>query len=297
MDFTLYWFMFPVAVVVATSGMLSGIGGAALFTPLFMAALPALGAAFGLADPATAVAAALLTGTFGLTSGAIGYAMKGLIDFRSALPYLAVAVPSVTVGGVSGHYADPDVLKLIYAALVLIPAAIMLRGHHHKAVDSGPMLAGQGASAGAMDVRGIRNIATSDGTVYSYRAPRQGLAAVITSFGAFMTGMVSVGIGESVMIQFRRQGMPVAVAAGTSIFIVIVTVAFASAAQISALVLSDGIRAVPWNLVAYTIPGAIIGGQIGPRLQGRIGDTVMERIIGAIFVAVSIAMTWLVMAS
>ena len=31
MDFTLYWFMFPVSILVATCAMLSGIGGAALF--------------------------------------------------------------------------------------------------------------------------------------------------------------------------------------------------------------------------------------------------------------------------
>lgn len=30
MDFTLYWFMFPVPICVATCAMLSGIGGAAL---------------------------------------------------------------------------------------------------------------------------------------------------------------------------------------------------------------------------------------------------------------------------
>ena len=29
MDFTLYWFMFPVSILVATCAMLSGIGGAA----------------------------------------------------------------------------------------------------------------------------------------------------------------------------------------------------------------------------------------------------------------------------
>ena len=32
MDFTLYWFMLPVSMGVATTAMLSGIGGAALFT-------------------------------------------------------------------------------------------------------------------------------------------------------------------------------------------------------------------------------------------------------------------------
>ena len=32
MDFTLYWFMFPVSIGVATCAMLSGIGGAGLFS-------------------------------------------------------------------------------------------------------------------------------------------------------------------------------------------------------------------------------------------------------------------------
>jgi uncharacterized membrane protein YfcA len=40
MDFTLYWFMFPVSIVVATCAMLSGIGGAALFTPIFILLFP-----------------------------------------------------------------------------------------------------------------------------------------------------------------------------------------------------------------------------------------------------------------
>jgi uncharacterized membrane protein YfcA len=35
-DWTLYWFMFPVAMCVATIPMLSGIGEAAIFAPIFM---------------------------------------------------------------------------------------------------------------------------------------------------------------------------------------------------------------------------------------------------------------------
>jgi len=43
MDLTLYWFMFPVSIGVATCAMLSGIGGAALFTPIFILGFPLLG--------------------------------------------------------------------------------------------------------------------------------------------------------------------------------------------------------------------------------------------------------------
>jgi uncharacterized membrane protein YfcA len=43
MDWTIYWFMFPVSICVATTAMLSGIGGAALFIPIFVIIFPLLG--------------------------------------------------------------------------------------------------------------------------------------------------------------------------------------------------------------------------------------------------------------
>jgi uncharacterized membrane protein YfcA len=43
MDWLLYWFLFPIGIVVATAAMLSGIGGAAIFTPSFRIVLPMLG--------------------------------------------------------------------------------------------------------------------------------------------------------------------------------------------------------------------------------------------------------------
>ena len=58
MDFTLYWFMFPVAIVVATCAMLSGIGGAALFTPIFILVFPLLGPEYVLHSTIAAISAA-----------------------------------------------------------------------------------------------------------------------------------------------------------------------------------------------------------------------------------------------
>jgi len=42
LDWVQYWFMFPVSIAVATTAMLSGIGGAALFIPIFVVVLPTL---------------------------------------------------------------------------------------------------------------------------------------------------------------------------------------------------------------------------------------------------------------
>ena len=69
MDFTLYWFMLPVSVCVATCAMLCGIGGAALFTPIFILVFPLLGPEYPLDSTVAAIGTALLTETFGFSSG------------------------------------------------------------------------------------------------------------------------------------------------------------------------------------------------------------------------------------
>ena len=42
------------------------------------------------------------------------------------------------------------------------------------------------------------------------------------------------------------------------------------------------------------IPGVIIGGQIGPWLQGRIAQRTMEKAIAYLFLVIGIAMGWIV---
>jgi len=289
MDFTLYWFMFPVSIMVATTAMLSGIGGAALFTPIFLIVFPLLGPEYPLATPVAAIGVALLTETFGFSSGFVGYCRKGLIDFQSALPFIAVAVPVAIAGALVLQFTNPTVLKGAYATLMLILAVVMYR-HHEPVEHEIEVLMG----AGNGKPRETREIHARDGTIYRFKKPRQGTGAIATSIGAFLTGLLSVGIGEVVMPQLaKRNRVPIPVAAATSVLVVIVTIAAASFTQISMLISAGGVQAVPWHLVAYTVPAVIIGGQIGPRLQGKISQRMMERSIGILFGVIGVAM-WIV---
>ena len=114
-----------------------------------------------------------------------------------------------------------------------------------------------------------------------------------TSVGRFLTGLLGVGIGEVVMPNLvKRNRFPIPVAAATSVFVVIVVVAAASFTQISSLVAQGGLKAVPWNVIIYTVPAVIIGGQIGPRLQGRISQHTMERSIGFLFLLICLLCTF-----
>jgi hypothetical protein len=275
---------------------LSGIGGAALFTPMFLIVFPLLGAEYTMSTAVTAIGAALLTQTFGFASGFIGYRRRGLIDYKSALPFIAVAVPIAILGALLSQTADANLLKGTYAVLMAILSVILLR--RPASVEVRPTIGAEARSAGAASAGEARELKARDGTTYRYTAPRQGLlGAAATGIGAFLTGMVSVGIGEVIMPQLvKRHRVPVPVAAATSVLIVIATVTAASFTQVVALISEGGIAAVPWNLVMYTIPGVIIGGQIGPRVQGKISETSMVRAIALLFALICIAMGWIVIA-
>ena len=296
-DWTIYWFMFPVSIVIATTAMLSGIGGAAMFAPIFMIIFPMLGPDYPFPSIAAAIGVALFTETFGFSSGFVGYFRKGLIEFKSALPFIAVGVPIGIVGAIllTSFKDFEEVLRGSYAVLMLVLAAELIR-HHDPVAGTLPEETGA-ESAGAASVAGarpMRTITARDGTEYSFRAPRQGKGAIATGIGGFLTGLLGVGIGEVVMPQLvKRNHVPVAVAAATSVFVVIVVVAAASFTQISALVAEGGLQAVPWNAVIYTVPAVIIGGQIGPRLQGTVSQRAMERGIGYLFLVIGLSMAFI----
>ncbi len=308
MDFTLYWFMFPVSILVATTAMMSGIGGAAFFTPLFLVIFPLLGPEYVI-TPVQAVGTALFIETFGFSSGFVGYYRKGLIDFRSALPFIAIAVPVGIIGALLAGAVPGWAITGGYAILMVVLGMVMLR-HHDEVeipIDEGPLEeALEGANWASKGDRTrtdsidaeespprTRTITGRDGQSYTYAIPRHGIASLVTAVGALLTGLLSVGIGEVTMPQLaKRNRVPIPVAAATSVLVVIVTVALTSFTHIAALIKGGGLTAVPWHLVAYAVPAVIIGGQIGPRVQGRIAHKTMERAIGGLFLLIAVAMVF-----
>ncbi|MGB5335371.1 MAG: sulfite exporter TauE/SafE family protein [Woeseiaceae bacterium] len=265
MDFTLYWFMFPVGIGVATCAMLSGIGGAALFTPIFVLLFPLLGPEYVLASTFAAISTALLTQTFGFISGFIGYYRRRMIDFDLALRFVKISAPVAVVGALVAHRVHDAILIAAYAVLVFVLAIGLLFLRRRQATRP-----------------------NYDAPYSRPQIPARDFA--LTGVGAFLTGMVSVGIGEVIVSRLTRLGIPVGTAAATSVAIVMFTVVLATTTLVSQLVRDGGIGAVPWNLICYEVPGVIIGGQIGPRLQGLVSQRTMERAIGILFVLLSVAM-------
>lgn len=290
MDWVMYWFMFPVSMGVATTAMLSGIGGAALFMPIFLIIFPMIGPEYTLAGPAAAIGVALITETFGFSSGFVGYYRKRLIDFRMARAFVIFAVPAGIVGALLSHQANPTFLKFAYGAIMFLIAVSFWFGHHQEEAGEADETDTETADP---DPGEHREVHARDGKVYKFKWHGVGHGWMPTGVGGLFTGLLSVGIGEIVMPQMARRRIPIAVCAATSILVVIITVMSASFTHVAALINAGGWSAVPWNLVCYTVPAVIIGGQIGPRLQGVFQPRTMEILIASMFTVIGLSMLWI----
>ncbi len=289
-DWLVYWFMFPACILIATVAMLTGISGTAMLTPFLILAFPLLGVPT--LTPAQAVGMALFTEFFGFASGVLGYHLARLTDYKTGWRLVAIAVPTIIVFSLVSQYVSNLLLRTVYGIMMIALSSYLfltapgnvrnvLLNILPKAVDRIPR---------KDEAKEERVILTNRGREFRYKvcAPRRGY--LITAVGAAMEGLVSVGLGELEMPNLvKRCKIPVAVSAATSVFVIAVAVLSGSITAILTLLQKGGVNAVPWNLVAYTIPGALIGGQLGSRFQGRISSELAERMISGLFMVVGIA--------
>ena len=141
LDWTEYSFMLPVSLLVAFLANTAGIGGAALFAPIYLLVFPLLDVAmstrYTLASPAAAVGTALAVEAFGFTSGLVGYARRGLIDFAAAAPLCAVAVPCAFLGASFVSAVPLLLLKGAYAGFMLVTGTRLFVGSAREDNDGG----------------------------------------------------------------------------------------------------------------------------------------------------------------
>jgi len=266
-DTHLYVFMFPVAITVATCAISAGIGGAAIFAPIFLIVFPLLGEQYVIATPQEAVATAILTESFGFASGLVGYFRRGLVDVKLALPFAALSVPASAFSALFlVDLCSPAVLKCIYTALMLSVGYSLLSAKKEKEEEKEEK---QGKDDG-----------------------KEGATSLLTVGGGLLTGTLGVGIGEIVLPSLLRRGVSVGTAAASSTLVVALTAWTAAIFQLTDLARDAGgslASVIPWSLVIYLIPGVTIGGQLASRLQGRVKQEVLEKAIGSLFIIIGAA--------
>lgn len=271
-----YWFMFPISILIATVAMASGVGGATFFSPLFILALGF--------PPEVAIGIGLITEVFGFASGLYAYARKRLIDYRLGVQLLIATVPAALIGSFVSSSVNPDVLKAILGVGLFAIAVSFLRAPAHDDIarlDDAIQAEYGGEKAETC-------LIASDGEEIRYTVCNRNQGRLISGIGGLFVGLISTGLGEmNGYFLLQRCRVPSKVSVATSVFVVAVTVLFASTAHFFQFVQagSDVLQLV-LNVVIFTVPGVIIGGQLGTIVASRISQHTMEMVVATLFILV-----------
>ena len=282
-----YWFMLPACVGIVSLAMLLGIDGTAILTPAVILVFPLLSVPS--LSPAQAVAAGLFTELFGFLSGVLGYRNERLIDYKVGLRLSLFAVPTIVASSLLAQFSPALALKLVFGVLMLGLSVYLLATARSTVRNA--RLGSTPPSADGFPRRRESSeetvIRTRNGREYRYKVCDRRRGQAISVVGSAFEGMISVGLGELVMPDLvRRCKIPVSVSAATSVFVMAVAVFAGSATGMASLAFRGGTGGIPWNLLLFTVPGAIIGGQVGSRAQGVLSSLTMERLIVVIFAVI-----------
>ena len=249
-DIQTYWGIFPLGLAIASLAMLTGVDGAAFWGPVLLLVYKV--------DPAVAVACGIFIEVFGFGSGVYGYAVRGKIIFRDAVPFLFIAIPL----GLAGAYA-----------VKTLPPALM----------TGAM--GIGCLFLAFRNAGRARLFIPERAETDLCLEEKPLGFLLAGVGGFSTGAVGFGLGHTnnyyLLIKNR---FPVAYASGTTVFMIAVTAFATSVFNIIYFWQGAGVDLTAiYSIIVLAVPAVIIGGQIGVRLAHVTRRSVLHYVLTAVF--------------
>jgi len=266
-----FWYMLPIGILVATIAMASGVGGATFFSPLFILGL-------GL-TPEIAIGSGLIVEVFGFGSGVYAYVKRQLIDYRVGGMLLSATIPAAIVGVAAAHFIDADILKIILGMGLFAVAVSFLRAPDEEVEDALEEMAGENPESAETC------LVTAEGEEICYTVSNTTEGRLISGIGGLFVGMVSSGLGElNGYFLLQRCRVPSSVAVATSVFVVAITALIASVGHVYQ-VAQGGLTGLSTmgNLLLFTVPGVVIGAQLGPELAKRVSDRAMEIGLGCLF--------------
>lgn len=111
-----YWYMFPIAVVIAILANSSGFSGGVLFQPIYNLFLNI--------PIQNAVATGIATETIGMTSGAARYIYYRMADLPIGFTMIMLTIPGVVLGNHALLVVNGDFLKLVLGFIIIFIASM-----------------------------------------------------------------------------------------------------------------------------------------------------------------------------
>ena len=306
-----YWWLCIAFVTGATIVNTVGISGSALFVPFLIFIFPLL--AGETLTPETLVKVGLISESFGLSSSALAFIQYGLVDRRLALSLVLGSVPFVIAGALLS-FVIPEPLFHALLGIALLAASYLLfkadLGHEEPgaAGDSDPDVSADGGDTTLPDddnKLGPAGVETGDnGTVTrvdrdgnDYGYTRGGYLERFANYsiGGVFQGLAGFGVGELGIISMLRTEVPVRVAIGTNHIVVATTAVLASLVHVFGGGLVPGAHSIdlastPWNMVVWTVPATVTGGQIAPYVSTALDTGTIKKFVGGLFAVIAVAL-------
>ncbi|MCK5872677.1 MAG: sulfite exporter TauE/SafE family protein [Methylococcales bacterium] len=193
--------------------------------------------------PEIAVVTSLMTQTAGMGSASFTCYRQDRIDFRLAWLILAIAIPGVILGAYFVKFLEPNRIELILGLMVMTTAFVFVSSEQ-KYNDAGQS---------KVDMK------------KAYRHSWVTIPASIAS------GMLSISLSEWLIPVMRSKlSLSMSNSIGTCLFIALCV----SLIGLSSHIVMGGNPS--YDIVVWTIPGVLVGGQVGPRITKKINERLLK---------------------
>jgi uncharacterized membrane protein YfcA len=221
-------------------------------------------------DLLLALGAGLAIEVFGFSSGLIGYWRKKVIHFDIVKQLIILTIPATIVGVILGRVVPVFILKIMLALLIMYLAyQFLLKGK--ECLPKDPRCTGE--------------------SIIPEKLSLSKMVKATTLIVGLLVGMISAGLGEVNELNFlQRMKLPVSAASGASVFLVAMSAIIGVCAH-TYFFFSEGNLDIFNNvlsLLVFTIPGVVLGAQVGVLLSNRINRQTMGKFVGVLFVVLSI---------
>ena len=216
----------------------------------------------------------------------IAYARKKLIDYRLGGALLIATIPMAIIGTIAANWIDPLILKVILGVGLVAVALSFLRTPDHDNIQ----LLDNNIDDEFGGEKAETILKTSTGEEIRYKVCNHTEGRLIAGIGGLFVGLISTGLGElNGYFLLRRCRVPSTVSIATSVFVVAGTALAASAGHFINFTQAGGeVLNTVLSIVIFTVPGVILGGQLGSRVARIITQRTMETGLGVLFILVAV---------
>src|SRR5699024_863599 len=234
-----------IGFIAAFIGSLVGLGGGIVFVPA-MLFLHETYEAFAWATPQKIVGISLVTMVFTGLSSSIAYLKLGRVDISMGVLFLIGSIPGSVLGSWLNTQFDVESFSLYFAILMVVVFLFMLIDREKLARNK--------------EIKITKNTRSFDldGETHHYNVPL--IPALILAIAVGMlSGLFGIGGGTiSVPAMILLFGIPVQIAIGTSMFIILFISLVSSTTHIY-------LGHIEWAYVLFFVVGSYIGGTVGAK--------------------------------